>query len=135
MTKRIKGILRPKYSTNYGIFEKRGDPWVTQREAVKDFQRNLDTEDAELDFDYRFHDTGFGPKMATAKPVHHDPKPAPKEDDFERRKAGIARRMQMRMNSRATRIEVPAPTRAFETCPGCRSARCVKDGRCYGALR
>lgn len=132
---RLRGTLRPKYSTNSGIFEKRGDPWVSQREAVKDFHRNLDTENAELDFDYRYHNTGFGPKAAKPKPEYRDPKPEPKEDDPARRKASIARRMQMRMNSRAPKAIEAAPARGFQTCAGCKMARCVRDSLCYGSLR
>lgn len=136
MRNRRKGTLRPNYSTNSGIFEKRGDPWVSQREGVKDFQRNPETEDAELDFDRRFHNVGgFGPKIAKPKPEYHDPMPEAKDDDPERRKASIARRMQMRMNKRATVNEVIAPTQGFKPCAGCRAAQCVAHNRCFGALR
>jgi hypothetical protein len=136
MGKGIKGTLRPNYSTNSGIFEKRGDPWVTTREGVKDFGRNIETEDAERDFAYRHFDTAFGPKPAKPHVEAKEQRPTKSDDDPERRKASIARRMQMAMNRRsAGTIKVDAPTRTFNPCPGCKAAQCIAQSRCFGALR
>jgi hypothetical protein len=131
-------LLRPRYASNSRIFERRGDPWVTSREGMRDYNRNPETEDAERDFDHRFHHTGevFGkPGIAKPKEEYRDPRPTI-EDDASRRKASIVRRMNMRMTERAkTRIEVTATTRQFRTCPGCRSSKCIADSRCYGYLK
>lgn len=131
----MKGDFRPRYASNSGIFEKRGDPWVTRREGVRDFGRNLDTEDADRDFDHRFHDTGFGPKQAAPHPERTTERPAPRDDDFQRRKANIARRMNSSINARAPRAINSAPVQAFRTCVECRLAQCVKQGICLGALK
>jgi hypothetical protein len=126
----MKGDYRPRYASNSRVFEKRGDPWVTRREGVKDFARNIETEDADRDFDHRFHNTGFGPKEAAPHPEHKAPRPAPKEDDFLRRKANIARRMNKSINARAPREIASAPVAVFRPCAGCRSAQCVAKGTC-----
>jgi hypothetical protein len=40
---------RSSISSTARIFERRGDPWVTPKEGVKDFARNLATEDVDRD--------------------------------------------------------------------------------------
>jgi hypothetical protein len=41
--------LRPRYASNSGVFEKRGDPWVSEREGKEQFGRNLFSEDPDFD--------------------------------------------------------------------------------------
>lgn len=135
MAKRHKG----GFASNSDLFAKRGDPWITQREGIKDFGRNPETEDPEYDFDHRFHSTGtFGkPSQAPKRVDHRDPLPDYDKEiaDIQRHKASISRRMQMRINRRRAGTEVKEAVRAFRICDGCRSARCVRDAICYGALK
>lgn len=127
------------FASNSDLFAKRGNPWITQREAIKDFGRNPETEDAEFDFDHRFHTTGtFGKACQAPKRVEHsDPKPNYNKEiaDIQRQKASIGRRMQMRINRRQIGTEVKEAVRAFRICNGCRSARCIRDALCYGDLK
>lgn len=83
-------------SSSSGMFAKRGNPWITRKEGVKDFGRNPETEDAEYDFDHRFHETAnaFGkPKEAPKKEEHKEDKPEPLPLDHPRRTANVLRRM------------------------------------------
>lgn len=41
--------LKPRMKTNALIFEKKGNPWVSQKEGEKLFGRNLETENPDLD--------------------------------------------------------------------------------------
>jgi hypothetical protein len=95
------------YSSNARLFAKRGDPWVSRKEGIKDFGRNPETEDAEFDFDHRFHKTGsaFGkPKPAEPRKVHKDPEPEPRtEADWSVRRANFLRAMHSRINARKPR--------------------------------
>lgn len=130
--------MRPRYTSNSGIFAKRGDPWVSRKEGVRDFNRNLETEDPEYDFDHRFHNAGnvIGkPTVAPQRPEYRDPMPT-KGDDNARRKAAIARRMNARIaeHSRQTTV-VDATYRPFRPCAGCRSARCIARSVCQNPLR
>lgn len=124
--------MRPRYSSNSGIFEKRGDPWSTEREGIRDFNRNPETENAEYDFDHRFHETGnaFGkPAVAPERREYRDPMPE-RINDAARRKASIARRMNAAIASHSKVTEVLPPTRTFRPCGGCRSAACIRKGIC-----
>lgn len=42
-------MTQPKMRSNSSIFERRGDPWVTDRNGREDFGRNLETENPEMD--------------------------------------------------------------------------------------
>jgi hypothetical protein len=53
-----KGIhinSRPILSSSAGAFEKRGDKWVTDKEGVREYGRNLDTENAERDWWFAYN--------------------------------------------------------------------------------
>jgi hypothetical protein len=102
-----------KISSSSRIFEKRGDPWLSDKEAVKDFERNPETENPEYDFDHRFHLTeafdGFAhPTIAPKRPeaaLIKKVKAAPSETvepDFLTRIANV--RSQHR-NKRLARVE------------------------------
>lgn len=41
--------MKPRYSSNSGIFERRGDPWVSDKEGRAQYGRNLFTEDPDFD--------------------------------------------------------------------------------------
>jgi hypothetical protein len=104
----IKGRFTPRYTSNSGLFSKRGDPWITNREGIKDFGRNPDTEDAEYDFDHRFHETGntFGkPRMAEPRLPDFSQPPTPKDTSVQRRVASQLSAMHSRQ-ARQARDEV-----------------------------
>jgi hypothetical protein len=97
----------PKLSSSSRIFEKRGDPWVSQKEACKEFERTPETEDAEYDFDHRYHSVDLGglhPTVAPARPeaeIIKQVKAAPEttvEPDYATRIANV--RMQYRKKER-----------------------------------
>ena len=124
--------LRPRYASNSGIFEKRGDPWVTKREGVRDYARNLETEDPEYDFDRRFHSTqnAIGkPRQAVERKEYREPRPV-KADDPARRKASILRRVNMSIARQGKVIgeDAPATPSSFKPCAGCRLASCIVRG-------
>jgi hypothetical protein len=92
---------RSGYSSLADIFARRGDPWVSDKEGMRDYGRNMETENAEYDFDHRFHNTGsaFKPTVATPKPVHRDPVPSRNvEPDFAKRRANILAASKKRRN-------------------------------------
>lgn len=125
--------MTARYSSNARIFERKGNPWVSRKEGEKDFGRNVETEDPEYDFDHRFHDTDRvgKPRQALARPDYRDAIPAPKEDDFGRRKANALLKMRsdMRGHTRSTH-KVEAVRHVFKPCPGCRHALCAARMRC-----
>ncbi len=83
-----------KMSSSAGVFAKRGDPWVTEREGTKGFGRNLETENPDVD---QF----FYAKKAKEKPVYVDPKPERSaEADFHRRKVNIARKLNKKLSGK-----------------------------------
>jgi hypothetical protein len=124
------------FSSNSKIFARRGNPWVSRREGERDFGRNLETEDAEFDFDNRFHSTPgtFGkPLIPKPRQEYHDPKPEPATEDFARKKAGIIRKMRSGISSSQPRlIKAETLPRTFKLCPGCRHARCAATMQCHG---
>lgn len=129
--------MRPRYTSNAGIFAKRGDPWVSQREGVKDFLRNPETENPEYDFDHRFHHAGSvmgKPTVAPKRVEHHDPRPV-KGDDPLRRKASIARRMNASIARHGKVEAVQAVPHPFRACTGCRLAHCISKGICQNPFR
>jgi hypothetical protein len=131
-------MAKPNYSSNSRIFERRGNPWLTEREKHKDFSRNPETEDAEYDFDHRFHETSnaFGkPKQAPKREEYREAIPVRVDDaDNARRKASICRKMNASVH-RNNAIEVKPVARHFQPCAGCKSSQCVKALKCYGALK
>lgn len=124
------------FSSNSKIFARRGNPWVSRREGEQQFGRNLETEDAEYDFDHRFHETGgFGkPSIAVPKPEYRDPKPQPQSgDDFSRRKANVLRKMNSSLTAHSQNfIRADNAPRGFKLCPGCRHAKCAATMSCHG---
>lgn len=128
--------MRPRLSSNSGIFAKRGDPWVSRKEGERDFNRNLETEDPEYDFDHRFHEAGnvIGkPVVAQARPEYRDPPPdsaGQAERDAARRKTSILRRMNSAINQSQQTTSVGETFRSFRPCPGCRLARCISKSVC-----
>lgn len=130
---REKMVKRPRYSSNAGIFEKRGNPWVSRREGETKFGRNLETEDAEYDFDHRYHQTETvgKPRMAEPRPVYRDPVRTPKVADFATRKANALRKMRNDMNARShNMVSVSPHSYTFKPCPDCRHASCATKMRC-----
>jgi hypothetical protein len=41
--------MKPRYSSNSGIFERRGDPWVSEKEGVREYGRDLFSENPDFD--------------------------------------------------------------------------------------
>lgn len=105
----------PKLSSNSKLFARRGDPWITNREGVKDYGRNPEAENPEYDFDHRFHHTGetFGkPSVAIPKEELREPKPTPSsKPDYARRKAALL----MNMNKRIREVSQPISVRDTST--------------------
>lgn len=122
------------YSSNSGIFAKRGDPWVSRREGIRDFRRDPDNENPDYDFDHRYHGTGniIGrPIVAPPRPICRDPVPEKKRTDTARTTASICRRMNAAIHRHEEGFAVgEAPSRVFKPCGGCRSAFCVRQGVC-----
>jgi hypothetical protein len=52
-------VTKLGYATNASVFQKRGDPWVSEREGLSNYGRNLMTEDP--DFDRYFAKTSEKP--------------------------------------------------------------------------
>lgn len=130
--------MKPRYSSNSGMFAKRGDPWISRKEGIKDFGRNPDVEDAEYDFDHRFHTTeglSFGkPLVAPKREEHFDPIPKKStEPDYARLKANALVRMHQSLRGSQPRMVKVAPrAAAFRACAGCRKALCISRGHCQG---
>lgn len=116
--------MKPKYSTNSGVFAKRGDPWVSDRQGLEEFGRVLETEDPDFDAMVRA-------KKAVPKAPYVDPKPAPRVNDFQRQKTNAI--LAMRRNIRQAEnnpVSIEAANRPFRPCPGCRKAVCIAKGAC-----
>lgn len=91
--------MKPKYSSNSGIFAKRGDPWVSEKQGQRDFGRNVETEDP--DFDAQ----NFARK-AQPKPQYVDPKPKKNDEpDYARRRAAIAYQMQRELRKNKINVK------------------------------
>lgn len=86
--------MKPRLSSSASIFARKGNPWVSDKEGRKDFGRNLDTEEPELDQFTRA-------RKAEPKKAFVDPVPEKPVADFHKRKANICRRM----NATITRID------------------------------
>lgn len=115
----------PKYSTNSGIFAKRGDPWVSERQGLEDFGRVLATENPDFDAAVRA-------KRVEKKERYVDPKPPGKpKEDFARRKANIIATMRRELREAENNVvEVAATRHVFKPCTGCRKASCIAKGSC-----
>jgi hypothetical protein len=122
-------MAKPRYSSNSGIFAKRGDPWVSRREGEKGFGRNLETENPELDQFTRA-------RKAESRPKYVDPKPQKAEASFAHRKANALRVMHREM-SEASRQTIVVDSRAvvFRPCPGCRTTICIAKRMCQVQLK
>lgn len=48
--------MKPRINTNARLFERRGDAWISPKEQQRDFGRNLETENPDLD---QYAETGF----------------------------------------------------------------------------
>lgn len=125
-------MARGRYSSSSRIFERRGDPWLSDRERVKDFQREPETENPDYDFDHRFHYS----RNAKGKPKTVEPQKEVKtvrrepqtEADFARRGANILRKLHA--SNSAVRVEARETVQRFKPCPGCRKALCAARMRC-----
>jgi len=73
--------MAPRLKTNCSIFEERGDPWVSQREGLRDFGRILETENPDLDCFTRAHKRKERHEKGPDKPI----KPGSKIADDRRR--------------------------------------------------
>lgn len=70
-------FLKPRLSSSAGSFEKRGDKWVTNREGIRDYARNLDTENAERDWWLAINGdkTHTRARVADERVIHRNEKP------------------------------------------------------------
>lgn len=70
---------RPRLSSSAGAFEKRGDKWMTSREGILEYGRNLDTEDPERDWWFAYNGDTKHTRAYFANPQqpHMDPKGKP----------------------------------------------------------
>lgn len=89
----IKTPVKPMgYAGNAGVFNRRGDAWVSPKEQHKDFGRNIETENPDLD-------RHLFAKKASPKPVYLSKKKSafdtgPSHQDYQRTAAQINLRMQ-----------------------------------------
>lgn len=124
----MKGIGKPRVSSNARLFEKRGDPWVSEREGQEKFGRNLNSENP--DFDQYFA------RKATERDRYIDPPGTPIVADERRLKAAALYQMHKNMREHDGRlIKVKASRAPFRPCFGCRKAHCIKMEYCAGKLR
>lgn len=92
--------------SNSQLFAKRGDPWISRKEAIRDFEREPDYENPDYDFDNRFHHAGnvIGkPTVALAREEHKEQPGKPIEADLRRKLANI--RQRHRNNSRPIKVK------------------------------
>lgn len=82
-------------SSMASIFEDRGDPWVTEKEGIKLFGRNVVTENPDRD--------QYAAAKALFKPVYVDPPKTEQKTTEHRRLANISRRANAAINSRVVR--------------------------------
>lgn len=79
-----------KLRSNSSIFERRGDPWTSDKEGLRDYGRNLLTENADMDWFTRA-------TKAKEKAKFVDPPRPPKKSDYHVRKVNIAHDLNMRL--------------------------------------
>lgn len=121
--------MKGRYSTSAGVFAKRGDPWVTHKEAVRDFGRDPENEDPDFDFDYRFHHSANAlgrPKEAEPRPEHQDPKGQPAVADLARRVANIRMAYRTKERARVVNVREVKPKPVIERGPIERKRRFVE---------
>jgi hypothetical protein len=82
-----------KMSSSSSVFEKKGNPWVTDKEGRKDYGRLLETENPDLD---QF----FYAKKKQEQPKYVDPPDNRKKGagDTKTRLANIGRKMNRKLN-------------------------------------
>jgi hypothetical protein len=125
---------RYRYSSSARIFEQRGDPWLTDKEQRKDFQRDPEAENPDYDFDHRFHYTQNAKgKPKTVAPRNDGPNVisrgnADAAPDFSKRGANLLAKLH-RQNA-AVRVQANEKPQRFVLCAGCRKALCAARGRC-----
>lgn len=108
------GKSRSNYSSNANVFAKRGDPWLSRREGVEDYNRDPETEDAEYDFDHRFHhnrDALGKPRIAPVREPYRDPQGQPTENDIHRRVANIRQKHRLARRARLVDVKEKEPPR------------------------
>ncbi len=84
--------------TNADIFRDRGDPWVSEREGLTQYGRNLDTEDVDYDRDHRA-------RKPEAKSMLRPEQELVRVGDPAKRIAEIRHRLAVRMAKQATRMK------------------------------
>lgn len=72
----------PVIASSSSLFAKRGDPWLTEREAIKDFERDILTENPDFD---QF----AAASVAKPKAAFYQEPGKPIENDFSRRAANF----------------------------------------------
>lgn len=114
-SERAKGFMsKSGFSSNANVFAKRGDPWLSRREGVEDYSRDPETEDAEYDFDHRFHhsrDAIGKPRLAPKREPYRDPKGQPTENDIHRRVANIRQKHRLARRARLVDVKEKEPPR------------------------
>jgi hypothetical protein len=119
----MKGLGRPNISSNSRLFEKRGDPWVSEKEGQERFGRNLNSENP--DFDQYFAN------RASEKEKYQDPRGSPIVADEHRLKAAAVYKMHKDMREHSGRfVKVTGHATPFRPCFGCRKAICIKRSQC-----
>lgn len=88
--------MKPHYTNNASIFERRGDPWVSARDSKRDYGTNPLADDPDMDQFTRAKRSRFGPDEAEHKASIFGPvvkaKP-PEPISLERRIQNIKMRM------------------------------------------
>lgn len=86
-------MAKERYTSNAGVFAKRGDPWVTRREGEKAFGRNLDSENPDMDAML------FAKRAQPKVPYVDPPKPKKAEASYTLRKTNIILRARRQASS------------------------------------
>src|SRR4051812_29905810 len=85
-------MAKERYSSSSRIFERRGDPWLSDKERVRDYNRDPEAEDPEYDYSHRFHHSQNAvgkPREAPPRPEVPTPEGKARERDYALRGAQI----------------------------------------------
>jgi hypothetical protein len=119
--------LKPRMSSSSTSFARRGDPWISDKEGLRDFGRNLDTENPDMDMFTKA-------RKAEPKSIFKDSPRVELGNDFHKRKAKIS----FAMNQKLVKLRkganvVPDLKQHFKLCFGCNhSVQCIAVGKCIG---
>lgn len=113
--------MKARYANNASIFERRGDPWVSSRDAKRDYGTNPLTDDPDMDQFTRATLARFGPEHASRKASIFGPVVQPSQSDGvtdERRILNIKARMHRKIGeAERSRKAIKLPDRSGDLKP------------------